>query len=144
MAEISAKFGYLGMVSGSAALLVALIHFFGGPFAPQPSLEQSIAEKAVAIRDATVSALQGKEIEKQSSSADFDLDRILMVFTAALGGLALILGVVGYVRSEPLRAAVGAGLLGGAAIGFQFAAIALAAIVFAIILGAVLSVLDFG
>jgi hypothetical protein len=37
------------------------VHFWGGPFTPQPSLETSVAEKAVAIRDATLAALKGEE-----------------------------------------------------------------------------------
>lgn len=144
MSAVDSRFGVSGMAFGGLGLLVAVVHFFGGPFSPQPSLEHSIAEKAVAIRDATVAALKGDEIESVKKSRGFDLDRILALAAALSGGLAVILGVVGYARKESTRIATGAGILGGLAIAFQFAAIALVAIVFAIILAAILPSLDFG
>ena len=144
MAERRATLGFIGMALGSLALLAALVHFYAGPFAPQPTMEQTVAEKAVAIRDATVAALKGEEVESAARKSSIDTDKAIMIGTSVLGGLAIILGVFGFARDESMKVALGAGVLGSAAIAFQFIAVALGMIVFAIILAGVLSVLDFG
>ena len=138
-----AQFSLGGIALGGAALLLALVHFYAGPFAPQPSIERTVAETAVAIRDATVAAMRGEEIEESSSNRDFDLDRILQVTAAVLGGCAVILGVIGFAKGEPGRAAGGAAALGAGAIAFQFAMIAIGAIVLAILIAGVLSGMGF-
>ena len=66
-------------------------------------------------------------------------DRALSLATALLGGFAMIFCVFGYAKKEPLRVAGGAAILGGSAIAFQFAVVALGAIVLALLVGAVLS-----
>ena len=138
----SKVFGLWGIGVGAFALLLVLFHFYAGPLSPTPTLEQSVAEKAVAIRDATVAALKGEEV-KAAKSREMNLDRALEVGAAVLGGLAVILGVIAFARHESVRAAVGGPVLGAGAIAFQFAAVALGAIVFALILAAVLYKLDF-
>ena len=60
------------------------------------------------------------------------------------GGLAIILGVVGFARKESVRAAGGAAVLGGIAMAFQFAVMALGAIVVAILIAAVISQIGIG
>lgn len=143
MSKEKPKIGAIGIAIGSVAFLLALFHFYAGPFSPQPILEQTIAEKAVAIRDVTVAALKGKEIKKETQTSKWDADKALDVVTAFLGGLAIIAGIIAYTRKEPLRFAGGAAVLGSGAIAFQFLVIALGVIVVAIILAAVLSQLDF-
>ncbi len=143
MDEEKSKIGIIGVIIGSIALLLALFHFYAGPFAPQPKLEQTIAEKAVAIRDATVAALKGKEVKEEKWSSKWDADKIIDVITALLGGIAIIIAVVAFIKNESLRVAGGAAVLGGGAIAFQFLALALGAIIIAIILAAVISQLDF-
>ena len=68
-----------------------------------------------------------------------DVDRILIILTAVIGGLAIILGVFGFAKKEHLRVAGSATILGGTAIAFQFAAMALAAIVLAIFIAATIA-----
>ncbi len=144
MATQRAKFSFAGIGLGAVALLLALAHFWAGPFSTQPTLENVVAEKAVAIRDATLSALKGKPPASSTARTGMNLDQALELATAMLGGLAIILGVFGYARKEPLRVAGGAAVLGGGALAFQFAALALGAIVVAILVAAVLSQLGFG
>jgi hypothetical protein len=79
MSEKKPKVGTIGIVIGSVALLLALFHFYAGPFSPQPKLEQTIAEKAVAIRDATVAALRGEEIQKEPWTSKWDKDKLLVL-----------------------------------------------------------------
>ena len=134
-----------GIAIGGIALLVAVVHFWAGPFAPQKSVERTVAETAVAIRDATVAALKGEEIQDRApESNSFDIDRTLMLSASVLGGIALILAVVGFAMGEPARAAGGAAILGAGAIAFQFAVVALGAIILAILVAAVIGELGFG
>lgn len=139
MEESRSVIGFIGIGVGAIALLVAIFHFWAGPFSPQPSLEKTVAEKAVAIKNATIAALKGEEIKDEVAPRKIDLDQGLRVGASVLGGLAIILGVVSFAKKEPLRVGGGAAVLGGAAVAFQFAIIALGAIVGAILIGAVLS-----
>ena len=133
------RVGFIGIAVGAVALLMAIVHFWMGPISTQPSLEQSVAEKAVAIKNATIAALAGETIEEKAAPRSIDLDQGLRMATSVLGGLALILGVVSFAKGEPFRVGGGAAFLGGASIAFQFAVIAIGAIALAILIGAVLS-----
>lgn len=139
MTEEGSTIGFIGIAIGAVALLVAVVHFWAGPFSPQPSLEKTVAEKAVAIKNATIAALRGKEIEEEPIRRKVDLDQVVRIATSALGALAIILGVVSFAKREPWRVGGGAAVLGGAAVAFQFAVIALGAIVIAMLIGSVLS-----
>ena len=50
---------------------------------------------------------------------------------------------MGFAKHEPVRVAGGAAVLGAGAIAFQFAALAVGAIIVAILIAAVISQLDF-
>lgn len=67
-----------------------------------------------------------------------DTDKIIQIATAVFGGLAIILGVLGFAKNEPMKAAGSTAMLGGGAIAFQFAIIAIGTIVLAILIAAVL------
>lgn len=144
MATERAIISFTGIAIGSLALLLVLVHFWAGPFSPQPSLEQVVAEKAVAIRDATIFALRGENIEQSSSRTEMSLDKILNIMAAVLGGIAIILGILGYAKKESIRVAGGAAILGAGAIAFQFSALAIGAIIVAIIIAAIISQLGIG
>jgi hypothetical protein len=144
MEKENTTLSFIGIGIGSIALLLALVHFWAGPFSPQPTLEQTVAEKAVAIKKATIAALKGEKSPAPEQVKSRDLDEILSIVTAVLGGLAIILGVIGYAKKEPMRVAGGAAILGGSAIAFQFLALALGAILIAILIVAVLGNLGIG
>ncbi|MCH2191653.1 MAG: hypothetical protein MK188_12080 [Gammaproteobacteria bacterium] len=136
--------GYFGITIGGIALMLSLVHFWAGPFAPQPTLETSIAEKAVAIKDATIKALKGEEYKKeQIPNKKWDLDRIIYVLTAVLGGLAVILAVVSFAKHEKRAVAGGAAALGISAIAFQFIAMFAMVLLFVLLLSSVISSLGF-
>lgn len=139
MEEGRSTIGFIGMTIGAVALLVAIAHFWMGPLSPQPSLERTVAEKAVAIRNATIAALKGEESVEEVASRSIDADHAVRIATSLLGGLAVILGVVSFAKREPWRVGSGAAFLGGAAIAFQFAVIALGAIVLAVLVAGVVS-----
>lgn len=135
---------FIGIALGAGALLLALVHFWAGPLSPQPPVEKSVAEKAVAIRDATLAALRGEDAPApEPPRASYDLDRIASLATAVLGGLAVILAVVGYALKEQPRVAGGAAVLGIAALAYQFALLALGVFLIVALVSAVLNGFDF-
>ncbi len=135
------RFGLIGIGVGALGLLLALVHFWAGPFAPQPTLETTVAEAAVEIRDATIRALRGEE-PPAKKRAGWDLDKSIQVATAVLGGLAVILAVFGLVKHEPKRQISGAAALGISAIAFQFLGWFALALIVVILIAAVLQSLN--
>jgi len=135
--------GFIGIGVGAIALLLAIVHLWAGPFSPKPSLERSVAETAVAIKNATIAALKGDEIVEEKQPNRIDIDRWLQIATGVLGGLAVILGVISFAKRESIRVASGAAILGGGAIAFQFAILALGAIVLCVLVASVISQIGF-
>ena len=144
MTNIGTKLGFISIFLGGVALISALVHFYAGPFAPQDPIEVTIADKAVAIRDATVAALKGEEIEKEAPTYEADIDQIVRLATMVLGGVALMLGVTGLALGGKKRATISGAVLGGFAIVFQFVTVALGAILFVVLVVAVLGALGIG
>jgi hypothetical protein len=145
MKDNKSPLSFLGIGVGAVALMLALVHFWAGPFAPKPSLEQVVAHKAVLIQDAARAALKGEVAQAPArSSSNYDLDWVVSLATAVLGGIAVILAVMGVALKEPVRVAGGAAILGVGAIAFQFAALALAVLVVVILISAVLGTLGVG
>ena len=138
------KFGTYGIIVGGLALMLALVHFWAGPFSPQPSLETVVAEKAASIRQATIDALKGKEVKPVSVKSDLNADKIANIVTAILGGLAFILAAISFSNHESKRAAGSAAALGVSAIAFQFIAMYAMALLVVILIAAVLSGLGGG
>lgn len=136
------KYGFLGIAFGSAGLLLALVHFWVGPFSPTPTLETAIAEKAASIRTATLKALKGEKYTKVSKTS-WDADKITNIATALFGGLALIFSVLAFAKQEPKRVAMGGAVLGASAIAFQFIAMYAMALLLVLLIYAVLSSIGF-
>jgi hypothetical protein len=107
-------------------------------------LEDVVAEKAVAIKKATVAALKGEKPAPREERRHYDLDRITHITVATTGGLAMVLAAVGFARRESTRVAVGALCLGAAGVAFQFLTIALGVIVIVVLVGAVLGSFSLG
>lgn len=143
MSQSSTKFGFTGIAVGGIALLLALVHFWVGPFSPQPTLETTVAEKAASIKNATIKALKGEEY-RETYKVSWDADKFVNVSTAVLGGLAFILSILAFARQEPKRVAAGGAALGVSAIAFQFLAMYAMALLVVLLIAAVLSGLGFG
>ncbi|TYC67911.1 hypothetical protein FMN63_17920 [Stappia sp. BW2] len=110
--------GSLGLLLGAIALVMALFHFSAGPLDPQPTIGQSIGEIAADIRKSAIKGLKGEPLP-EPQSAPWSLDRTLKASAYVLGGLAIVLGTLGFVLKENRRVAVCAVSLGAGAIGFQ-------------------------
>lgn len=139
--------GFIAIVLGAGALLLAIVHLWAGPFSPQPKIETTVAEKAVAIRDATIAALKGEKSappRQVEATSRMNLDRLARLGTGTGAGLAMVLAVVSLALHEPVRVAAGGLILGGAALAFQFAILAIGAVFLALLVAAVVGELDFG
>jgi len=143
MSQSSTKFGFIGIAVGGIALLLALVHFWAGPFSPQLTLETTVAEKAASIRNATIKALKGEEY-KETYKSNWDIDKVTNVSTAILGGLAFIFSIIAFAKQEPARASAGGAVLGVSAIAFQFIAMYAMALLVVLLIAAVLSSIGFG
>ncbi len=132
------KIGVAGIFLGSGALLLALIHFWGGPFSPQPTLEATIAEKAASLRKAAVDALAGKEIDKTSNKRAWNIDRVIDLIIPIISVAAIILAVFSFIGREPKRVSGCAAVLGISAIAFQFIAMYAMALLVVLLIVAVL------
>lgn len=135
---MSIKAGHISVFLGAIALLSVLIHFWAGPYAPQPKLEDAVAQSAVKIRDATIRALRGEEPPAPARSG-WDLDRTVDAGNAGLAGLAIVIAVVGFIRREPVRPAIAGAALGASAIIFQFVAWLAMTLLFVVLVGSVLA-----
>lgn len=131
--------GFIGIAMGSMSLLLALFHFYAGPFTPQPTLEDTVVQKATVIRNATISALKGEEQKKKTVRVVMDSDKLIQITVSLFGGIAIILNVIGFAIKEAPRVIGGAEILGISAIAFQFLTLALAALIFVILIVAVLN-----
>jgi len=138
------KFGMFGIVVGAIALMLALVHFWAGPFSPQLTLDAYVSEKAASIRNKTIDALKGKPVEKEYVKSNFDADKVTRIITAVLGVLALILAALSFSNHESARTAGSAAALGVSAIAFQFIAMYAMALLVVILIVAVLSSLGGG
>lgn len=139
----SNRFGIAGMLLGGLALLVAVMHFWLGPIEPPEPIEISVADTAVAIRDAVVARVRGEEAEGVVVERAWGPDRLVEASAMLAATIAIILGFIAFVRREDLRIGGSAAVLGSAAIAFQFLTIALGLLFFAILIGVVLSRIGF-
>lgn len=111
--------GYLAILLGAAALVMAMLVIFAGPFAPQQTVGVTIGEIAGDIVSAARRSVQGIE-QPPPDPRGWDIDRVLMILTPLLGVIAVVLAVLAAVRREPWRLATYGAALGGAAITVQF------------------------
>lgn len=114
-------FGWSGIALGGLALLLAMVHFYAGPFAPQQTLESLVAGKAVAIKESLLASLAGHQIPEKVSRPHYDVDRILKIVTAVLAVGAVVLGAIARACKENPRAVSAAVMLGIGTLAFQIA-----------------------
>lgn len=120
MGSKKSKYGRIGIAVGGGAFLLGLVHFWAGPFSPEPTIEMVLAEKSGSIWGSALDVLKGKESIQQQQTVQWDKDKVVEVVTAVFGGLAFVLGVFGYAAKESLRIVGVATALGINAIAFQF------------------------
>lgn len=134
-------FGWSGIAVGGIALLLAMIHFYAGPFSPQPTLESFVAGKAVAIKESLLASLAGNNVPETVTRPHYDLDRILEIVIAVLAVCAIVLGAIGSGCRANRQAVYGAVMLGIGTLAFQVAILAFGVIAAIFLILAVLSLI---
>ncbi|MFC0226222.1 hypothetical protein [Serratia aquatilis] len=131
-------FGWIGIAVGSIALLLAMVHFYAGPFSPQPTLESLVASKTVAIKQSLLASLTGHRVSESPLQPHYNLDQLLKVVIAILAASSVIFGVIGGARRENRRAVSGALMLGAGTLAFQMAVFAFGVIAVIVLIAVVL------
>ncbi len=142
--SVSARMSIAGILLGLLGILIGSAHFFLGPIEPAPTIESFVEEKTKSIRDAITSGLKGGSKYADDVQPRFSRDQMVDTGVVAIGVFALGLGIFGFIREEPLRAAGAAGLLGVATIIMPFAIAIVGAIIAVIIIAAIIDAVGLG
>ena len=113
-----AVLGWLGFAIGGVALILTIVVFWAGPFAPQQQTGVTLGELAADIAKSAARSVAGQP-QPEPVAEPRDIDDWLEIGVGALAGLAVVLGIASLVRHERMRAGVSGIALGGLAIGFQ-------------------------
>lgn len=114
----NAPFGWLGFALGATALILTMVTFWAGPFAPQQSAGVSLGELAAEIAKSAARSVAG-QAQPEPVAPQRNIDDYLKIGVSLLAGLAVVAGVASFVRHERKRAAFSGITLGGLAVGFQ-------------------------
>lgn len=131
-----AVFGWSGFFVGAAALLLTLVVFWAGPFAPQQDAAVSVGELAAEIARSAARSIAG-EPPPAPVAQPLTIDDYLNIGLGVLAGIAIVLGVAALIRHEHTRAAASGIALGALAIGVQLFAYAIMMIVGALVLASI-------
>lgn len=132
--------GWPGWVSfglGVSALVLAMVHLWAGPFAPQPGVGVTIGEIAADIWRSGRGAMDGAA-PPAPEPLPWTVDRALDVAKPVLAGFALALGALALILRRGARAGLAGILFGASAVLFQFAVWAVMLVAGAILLAAIL------
>jgi len=110
--------GWCGFATGAVALILTLILFWAGPFAPQPSAGVTIGELAADIAKSAARSVAGQQ-QPEPLMMPRTIDDYLKIGVGALAGIAIVLGVAALVQREQKRAAMSGIGLGMLAVGIQ-------------------------
>ena len=133
----SAPAGMTGFALGGAALLLVLVVFVAGPFAPQHTVGVTLGEIAAEAGKATLRNWLGME-QPAPQTAAWTIDRTLWVAGIALGTVAVLSGALALIRRERRDLATWAIGLGIAALSIQFLASAMMIILGVLVLCALI------
>ena len=113
------KFSSLGMLLGTIALIVGIVHFSLGPFSsPPPTLETVVAEQVAAVKKGIIAGLTGKSAAVEEKKS-VDIDNLLHNGGIFLAVVALGLAFIGGMRKENRWGIAGALAFGGGTLMFH-------------------------
>lgn len=105
--------GFAAMLLSSIALIAVVIQLTVGPFAPQPTVEDNIADLIVGVKEAVERRTAG-EAAAQAAPKAWNVDRVLITSAISAAGIAMFLGAFALMRKEPkLPALIGFSLATG-------------------------------
>lgn len=112
-------FGWAGILLGIVAFAAALLPSKMLPLVVSGKpIEQTVIDKARELRDRAAAIVQGKSAPAPAPKP-LDYKAVAKNGAVLLGGAAFVLGILGFVRHEDLRPAIGAALFGIAALAFE-------------------------
>ena len=127
------KFSAIGLVIALFIMLVSVTSpWIVETFAPAPPIEEQAVAKILNFKDKLARGLKGEQIE--SAKSEFSFISILNLIVVLFGAIAVILGIIGFVKKENFRMSSAAITVGASAILFQyFLMLAAAILVIAIV-----------
>ena len=132
--------GSLGVALGLIALAIAIFQFWLGPFKPQDRpLTKSLTEKAITLKDSLQAKLKGDTETALNDEYRIDIDRIVMLSSITAAFLAIVCGVVSFLKREDLRYSASAAVIGGSALAFHFIIVAIGIAVLLVLIVAVIN-----
>ncbi len=146
MKVTDAKIGLSGIALGTIALLIAVVSFWAGPFAPKPTVETEVAGKVFSLKKAVLKGLLSESSAKPTYQPEpkWNIDKTITVLIPVIAVFAMLLGLFSFINKEPIRVATGAAMTGLSAIAFQFIALYAFAIILVVVVIAVISALGDG
>lgn len=128
--------GSLGFLLGAVALIMVLVIFVAGPFAPQPTTGASVGEIAGEAGKAALRNWLG--MEQPTTQRVRTLDDYLELGTIIAGALAVLLGLFASLRGERQALATTALALGVSAVALQLFVATIGMIIGALVLCAII------
>ncbi len=107
--------GLFAMSLSAIALVAVVVQLAAGPFTPQPTVEENIADLIIGVKEAVERRATGQSAPAPEHQA-WDLDRILIAASICMAGVAMLFGIFALARKEPklpalIGFALGAGTL---------------------------------
>lgn len=132
------RYSSIGSIIGLIALGIAVFHFFLGPIEKQPTLEEYVANKAISIKSAISAKMKGEEVVSSQKDNKVDADDIVAYSVASLGFIAIVFGVIAFLKKEEIKNCGVSITLGAAAIAFKVAIAIAGALIIISLIGAFL------
>ena len=114
-------------------MIWVIFHFVSGPFAPQAETSVTFGELASGMVKSAARDLAGMD-QPTPDPVPWDVDRVLKAIATVAGGLAMMLGILGFARHESKRLSLAAITLGVGEITAQFFVAAFAMVLCALVL----------
>lgn len=114
------KLGILGIVLGALGILISAVCVFEGPFhkrAPPVEIQQSIVAKAKNF----VAGFKDQSPTPAPIEKAFNIDLALAISVYILGVLAIVMGLLSFIKKEHYRASSAALGIGFVALIFKYA-----------------------
>ena len=98
----AAPYGMGSMAIAAVALVLAVAHISFGPFAPQKSVEETIVETAVKIKDAAKRAVTGESdsVGAPAPQKKWNVDKIISGLVLVLAASGILASIISLIRKE--------------------------------------------
>lgn len=113
------KFSSLGMLLGTIALILGILHFSLGPFSPKPTLQTVVAGQVSAVKKGLIAGITGKQTTAETDKKTVDIDKVIRNTGIVTAVIALGLAFIGGMRKENRWGITGALVFAGGTLMFH-------------------------